>query len=165
GISGGNTMLFHGSVHGELTHHPIQAILDDDMAGMVGRFMEGVEVSTESLATDLIEKVGPVPGHFMNAAHTRKWWKQEQFVPKTSDRLTYPEWQTSGKKTCIDYARERMDDLVATHKPMPLTPSQEDAIERVLEEARTYYLKKGLITDDEMREYRDSMKSPNYPFE
>ena len=165
GISGGNTMLFHGSVHGELTHHPIQAILDDDMAGMVGRFMEGIEVSTESLATDLIEKVGPVPGHFMNAAHTRKWWKLEQFVPRTSDRLTYPEWQTSGKKTCIDYARERMDDLVATHKPMPLTPSQEDAIERVLEEARTYYLKKGLITDDEMREYRDSMKSPNYPFE
>ena len=165
GISGGNTMLFHGSIHGELTHHPIQAILDDDMAGMIGRFMEGVTVNTESLAIDLIEKVGPVPGHFMNAAHTRKWWKQEQFVPKTSDRLTYPEWQTSGKKTCLDYARERLDDLVATHKPMPLTPSQEDAVERVLEEARAYYLKKGLMTDDEMRQYRESMKSPNYPYE
>ena len=165
GISGGNTLLFHGSVHGELTHHPIQAILDDDMAGMVARFMEGVEVSTETLATDLIEKVGPVPGHFMSAAHTRKWWKTEQFVPKSVDRMTYPEWMTTGKRTCIDYARQRMEEILSTHKPLPLTPSQEDAVERVLEEARTYYLKRGLITDSEMHEYRESMKSPNYPFE
>jgi trimethylamine--corrinoid protein Co-methyltransferase len=165
GISGGNTLLFHGSVHGELTHHPIQAILDDDMAGMVGRYMEGVTVSTESLALDLIEQVGPVPGHFMSAAHTRKWWKLEQFVPKTADRLTYPEWQSTGKRTCLDYARQRMEELLSTHKPLPLTQSQEDAVERVLEEARTHYHKKGLITDDEMRLYRDSMKSPNYPYE
>ncbi len=165
GLSGGNTLLFHGSVHGELTHHPIQAVLDDDMAGMVARFMEGVTVSTEALAVDLIEKVGPVPGHFMSAAHTRKWWKMEQYVPPTADRLTYPEWMSSGKRTCLDYARERVEELLSTHKPMPLTPSQEDAVERVLEEARTYYHKKGLITDDEMRVYRDSMKSPNYPYE
>jgi trimethylamine--corrinoid protein Co-methyltransferase len=165
GISGGNTLLFHGSVHGELTHHPLQAILDDDMAGMVGRFMEGVTVSTESIALDLIEKVGPVPGHFMSSPHTRKWWKMEQYVPNTFDRLTYPEWQTSGKRTCLDYARQRMEEILATHKPLPLTPSQEEGIERVLEEARAYYRKKGFITDDEMRVYRDSMKSPNYPYE
>ncbi len=165
GISGGNTLLFHGSVHGELTHHPLQAILDDDLAGMVGRFMEGVTVSTESLAVDVIEKVGPVPGHFMSAPHTRKWWKLEQYIPQTADRLTYPEWMTSGKRTCIDYARARMEDTLSSHKPTPLTSSQEDAIERVLEEARTHYHKIGLITDDEMRYYRETMKSPNYPFE
>ena len=165
GISGGNTLLFHGSVHGELTHHPLQAILDDDLAGMVGRFMEGVTVSTESLAIDVIEKVGPVPGHFMSSPHTRKWWKLEQYVPHTADRLTYPEWMTTGKRTCIDYARERMEEILANHKPTPLTPSQEDAVERVLEEARIHYHKQGLITDDEMRYYRETMKSPNYPYE
>ena len=165
GLSGGNTMLFHGSVHGELTHHPLQAILDDDMAGMMGRYMEGVEVTTDSLAPDLIEKVGPVPGHFMSAKHTREWWKKEQYVPNTSDRTTYPEWMTSGKKTCIDYARERMDEILSTHKPIPITDGQEAEIERVLEKARDHYLKNGLITEDEMREYRASMQSSNYPYE
>jgi len=165
GLSGANTLLLHGSVYGELTHHPIQAILDDDLAGMVGRFMEGVAVNDETLAIDLIDEVGPIPGHFLNKAHTRKWWKLEQFVPKAADRLTYPEWMKSGKKSCLDYAGERMEQILATHKPTPLTPSQEEDIERILEEARKYYKERGLISEEEMATYRESMKSPNYPHE
>ncbi len=37
-----------------------QAVLDDDVAGMIGRFIEGVEVSDETLAIDLISDVGPL---------------------------------------------------------------------------------------------------------
>ncbi len=165
GLSGANTLLFHGSVHGELTHHPIQAILDDDSAGMVGHFMEGVAVNDETLAIDLIEEVGPIPGHFLDKGHTRKWWKSEQFVPKVADRLTYPEWMNKGKKVCLDYAKERMEEILATHKPTPLTPSQEEDVERVLEEARKFYKERGLITEEEMATYRKNMKSPNYPNE
>ena len=164
-LSGASTLLFHGSVHGELSHHPIQAILDDDIAGMVGRFLEGITVNDETLAIDLIEEVGPIPGHFLNKPHTRKWWKLEQFIPKAADRLTYPEWMNTGKKGCLDYARDRMEDILATHKPTPLTPGQEEDIERILEEARSYYKERGLIPDDEMATYRNSMKSPNYPYE
>jgi trimethylamine--corrinoid protein Co-methyltransferase len=165
GLSGANTLLYHGSVHGELTHHPIQAILDDDSAGMVGRFMEGITVNDETLAVDLIHEVGPIPGHFLDKAHTRKWWKVEQFLPKAADRLTYPEWMSTGKKTCLDYARERMDEILANHKPTPLTSNQEEEVERVLEEARKHYKERVLITDEEMSTYRKSMQSPNYPYE
>ncbi|MEA3254009.1 MAG: trimethylamine methyltransferase family protein, partial [Chloroflexota bacterium] len=165
GLSGANTLLFHGSVHGELTHHPVQAILDDDMAGMVGRFMEGIAVNDETLAVDLIEEVGPIPGHYLGKAHTRKWWSLEQFVPRTADRLTYPEWMSTGKKSCLDYAKERMAEILATHKPTPLTSGQEEGVEKVLEEARTYYKERGLISDEEMAAYRKSIKSANYPYE
>ncbi len=165
GLSGANTLLYHGSVHGELTHHPIQAILDDDSAGMVGRFMEGVTVDSETLAIDLIHEVGPIPGHYLDKAHTRKWWKLEQFLPKAADQLTYPEWLRTGKKTCLDYARERMDAILSSHKTTPLTSNQEEEVEKVLEEARKYYKKRGLITNEEMSTYRKSMRSHNYPYE
>jgi len=164
GLSGANTLLLHGSVHGELSHHPVQAILDDDLAGMVGRFMEGVKVNDDTLAIDLIEEVGPIPGHFLNKEHTRRWWKLEQFVPKAADRLTYPEWMQTGKKGCLDYAKERMEEILATHKATPLTHSQEEDVERILDEARNYYRKKELISEGEMATYRESMESPNYPF-
>ena len=127
--------------------------------------MQGVTVNEETLALDLIDQVGPVPGHFLNTAHTRKWWKLEQFLPQSSDRLTYPEWLSSGKRSCIDNARQRMEAILSNHKPQPLTPSQEEAVEHVLEKARAHYQKQGLITSDEMRQYRESMKSPNYPYE
>ena len=165
GLSGASTLLFHGSVHGELTHHPVQAVLDDDIAGMVGRFMEGVDVNQETLATDLIRDVGPVPGHFLSKPHTRKWWRHEQYIPESADRLTYPVWIDSGKKGCIDYAKERTEQIIKTHKSTALTDSQEADVEKVLEEARDYYWKKELMTADEMSAYKASMKSPNYPYE
>ena len=163
-LAGANLILIHGSLYGEITAHPLQAILDDDIAGMVGRFIEGVTVSDETLAVDLINEVGPIPGHYLNTAHTREWWKKEQFVPRAADSLAYPEWKKTGKKGALDYAKERMEEILATHKPTPLTPGQEEEIERILKEAREYYRKKGLISDEEWAVYMKSLESVNYPY-
>jgi len=38
-----------------------------------------------------------------------------------------------------------VEEILATHKPKPLSPSQDEEIERILEEARAYYKKRGLI--------------------
>ena len=58
-----------------------------------------------------------------------------------------------------------MGEILATHKPTPLTPSQDGDVERILEEARKYYKEKGLISEDEMATYRGSMKAPDYPYD
>jgi len=164
-LSGASFILLHGGVAAELTHHPLQAVLDDDICGMVGRFLQGVDVTDETLATELIEQVGPIPGHFLNKKHTRTWWRHEQYTPLSADKLTYPEWAASGRKSCIDYARERMDDILANYTPPPLTPGQENEIESILEEARRHYNQAGLISADEMTAYRSSMDSSRYPYE
>jgi trimethylamine--corrinoid protein Co-methyltransferase len=158
-LSGSNIIHLHGAVSSELSYNPLMAILDDDIAGMIGRFIEGVKVNDETLALDLIEEVGPVPGYYLNKEHTRKWWRSESFVPKACDRLTYPEWIEAGKKNALDYAKERMKEILATHKPTPLTARQEEGVERILEEARKYYKEKGLISDAEMAEYKKAIGS------
>ncbi len=158
GLSGGSSRPLHGGVYGELSHHPLQAVLDDDIAGMVGRYLEGIDITEETLAIDLINQVGPIPGHFLSRAHTRKWWRQEQYIPAASDKLTYPEWIVGGRKSCIDYARERMDEIIATHRPDGLSDAQEDALERILEDARAYYQREGQISRDEMSAYRAVLK-------
>ncbi|NLA27193.1 MAG: hypothetical protein GX878_07335 [Firmicutes bacterium] len=165
GALGGSTVvILHGGLTGELTAHPIKAILDDDIAGMIGRLLEGVTVNEETLAVDLINEVGPLPGNFLTTKHTRKWWKSEQYVPLVADTLTYPEWATLGHKKAIDHARERMEQLLNEHKIVPLTDTQEDAIETILKEAREYYRKNGLISDHEWHLYQKDISSPNYPF-
>ena len=65
-ISGVNVTLIHGGISQELTAHPVQAILDDDVAGMIGRVMEGAEINEETLAIDLIKEIGPIPGFYLN---------------------------------------------------------------------------------------------------
>jgi trimethylamine--corrinoid protein Co-methyltransferase len=137
--SGVNTMLLHLGVSAEISAHPVQAILDDDIAGMVGRFIEGEIISDETLAVDVIEEVGPIPGHYLGTRHTREWCRKEQFVPRAADRSTYPEWVAQGKKSALEHARERMEDILATHEPEPLSPAQEEDVQRILEDARDFY--------------------------
>ena len=144
-LAGANVVQVCGSIFGELTLHPVQMILDDDICNMIGRFVEGIEVNDETLAVDLINEVGPIPGMYLDKEHTRKWWKREQFMPKAADRLGILEWKEKGKKNAIDYAKERMEHILATHKPDPLTPKQEEDIDRILEEAWQYYREKDML--------------------
>ena len=119
----------------------------------------------EILAIDLIGEVGPIPGHFLNQEHTRKWWRSERYTPNVADRLPYPVWIREGKKGCIDYAREKVEEILATHKPEPLTPGQEADVERILTDAREYYKRQGLISEEEWEIYMRSLESPGYPNE
>lgn len=151
-------------MYGELSFHPVQLILDDDVVGMIARLLEGVEVSAETLAFDVINEVGPIPGNFLAEEHTRKWWKKAQFIPKSTDNLTYQEWMEADKKDCIEYAKERMEQIIETHNPEPLSNNDEDAIENILEEARKYYRKRDLISDKEWDVYKKDLKSPEYPY-
>jgi trimethylamine--corrinoid protein Co-methyltransferase len=144
-LSGANHLLLHFGVSAEISAHPVQAVLDDDIAGMIGRFIAGEEISDETMAIALIHQVGPIPGHYLNTAHTRRWWKKEQYQPKAADRLTYPDWMASGKKTALDHAKGRVEAILASHEPAPLTPNQEADLERILAEARAFYRRKGLL--------------------
>jgi len=139
-LAGASVIWLHGTVYGELTAHPIQAILDDDIAGMIGRFLEGVNADQDALAIDLIEEVGTIPGFYLDKAHTRKWWKQEQYIPQAAELSNIQNWLKKGKKTAIDVAKEKMEEILANHKiTYSLTPSQEEDIDLIIQDARQYY--------------------------
>jgi trimethylamine--corrinoid protein Co-methyltransferase len=144
-LSGANEVLLHFAVSSELTAHPVQAVLDDDIAGMIGRFVSGEEISPATLAVDIIGQVGPIPGHYLNTAHTRKWWRKEQFIPRAADRLPYPDWVARGKRNALDYAKDRVAEILATHKSEPLSAGQEEDLDRILRDAREYYKRQGLL--------------------
>jgi len=139
-ISGINVNNLYGGVYGELVYHPIQSILDDDIAGMIGRYIEGINIDYDSIASDLIALTGPIPGSFLATTHTRNYFRKERFFPKASDNITYPEWIKMGKKDCIALASERMKQIIESHIPEPLPDDQEKEIENILVKARKHYM-------------------------
>ena len=163
-LAGASMVVFQCALTMQLVTHPVKAILDDDIAGMVGRLLEGVEVNEETMAADLIHKVGPIPGMFLDQAHTRKWYKTEQYVPAMADKMPYGEWVKQGSKNALAHAREKFEEILASHNPEPLTPQQEQEIEDILKDAREYYRKAGMISDEEWRACEKDLASPNYPF-
>jgi len=144
-LSGASMVAFLGSVSQELAWSPVQAVIDNDAVNIIGRYIEGFEINANTIAMELIQEVGPSPGSYLGKKHTRENWKQEYYVPKVFDRLSYQDWERSGKKSVLDKAKERVEEILLTHKPKPLTSQEEKSIESILKEARAYYKKKELL--------------------
>jgi trimethylamine--corrinoid protein Co-methyltransferase len=140
-LAGVSLMLFHFGVSSEVSAHPIQAILDDDIAKMIRRFLEGEVINEETLAVDLIHEVGPIPGHFLSRPHTMKWFRKEQCIPLSADTLSYPDWIQQGKKQALDYAADRMHAILEEEPKVYVSESQEADLEKILQDAREYYRK------------------------
>jgi hypothetical protein len=51
-----------------------------------------------------------------------------------------------------------MEEILATHKPKPLTPAQEQIVENMLKEAREHNRKEGLILDGEWTVYMKNLE-------
>jgi trimethylamine--corrinoid protein Co-methyltransferase len=96
-----------------------KAVIDNDIAGMVSRILDGITVSDETLATDVISSVGP-GGHFLGQEHTRELFKKEHFVPELSDRRDPASWMRAGGKDIREVARERARQILKEHHPQPL---------------------------------------------
>ena len=143
-LSGANLIVLHGGVTAELAYNPILAIIDDDVANTIGRIIEGINVNDDTIGLDTIKEVGST-GTFLSTKQTRTYWKTEDYMPKVFDKTTYKEWIDSGKKTVIDKAKQRYEEIIATHKPKPLTEEQDKEIDKILKEAEEFYKKKGLI--------------------
>jgi trimethylamine--corrinoid protein Co-methyltransferase len=158
-LSGGHLHLFQGGSSLELLYSPELSVMEDDVAGWIGHVLEGATFTDETLAIDVINQVGPIPGHYLGTAHTRKWWRKENYLPPTTDVESYSSWIKSGKKDMLTRAREKVEEILATHEPMPLTPEQEQGIEGALKEARDYYRESRVISDAEWSEYMRELDS------
>ena len=90
-----------------------QSVIDNEMAAMLRRLHQPVEVSEATLAGDAIAAVGP-GGSFLGAKDTaRRIRAGEHYLPTLSNRLSYEKWAEEGT-TPNDVACEQVE-LLAAH--------------------------------------------------
>ena len=70
----------------------------------------------------------------MVAPLTRKYMKA-QSRPKFFDRMNMEAWKKLGSPDCYQVAREKAQDLLATHKVEPLSASLTQDLRKFIEEA------------------------------
>ena len=120
-IMAGMTYVCHaaGELENTLAVSYEKTVIDDEIIGMARRFAQGIEVTPETLAFDVIKEVGP-RGHFLGTAHTMSHFRAEQLLPDLLVRDKYEVWEAAGGKRIEERARDRVQDLLATHQPEPL---------------------------------------------
>lgn len=98
-----------------------QYVIDDEINGMVMRAVRGMEFNEDTLALDVIKKVGST-GTFFDQVHTVKHLRTEFFFPRLSDRSSREEWLEKGAKDARERAREMAKDILQNHRPLPIPP-------------------------------------------
>jgi trimethylamine--corrinoid protein Co-methyltransferase len=116
-------------------------VLDNDMIGMVKRIIEGINITDETLAVDVIDKVGP-GGHFLSQKHTKKWIRKEHYFPSVFDRRKYEDWVRDGAKDARMLARDRAKRILEEHQPNPLDKNVEKEFLHILREIERREMKK-----------------------
>jgi trimethylamine--corrinoid protein Co-methyltransferase len=122
-----------GYLDSGMTNSIEQIVICDELIAYVKHFMKGLEVNEETLALDVIEKVGP-DGDFLGNLHTRKHFK-EDWYPTLFDRHNYDGWVAAGSKTLRQRAREKALQLLESHKPEPLPAEVQKKVDQIVEEA------------------------------
>lgn len=76
-------------------------LLVDEQINFAKRFVDGINYDEDSLAIDLIDKVGH-GGAYVSQKHTAKNFKKEVYYPKYFNRKQYLAWQSEGGLTLND---------------------------------------------------------------
>lgn len=90
--------------HGSMVS-PAYMVMVNEILHMVNKYMEGIEISDDTVAVDLIDKVGP-GGNYLREKHTmdnfKNVWYSDLF-----DRSILKTWEAKGSKTFEDRLREK----------------------------------------------------------
>lgn len=106
-------------------------MMDDEIAGMILRYLKGYDMTEEKLAFDVIKQVGP-GGHYLTQKHTRKNFKVEFFRPQLSDRQSYDGWEKEGLDV-NKRANVKWQDVLANYTAPALDESVKQKIDEYIE--------------------------------
>lgn len=133
GHSGANLVYEAAGMHGSLLGFSFEgATLDNDLLGAINRSVRGLETDADSLAVEAITDVClNGPEHFLGHPTTLARMQRDYVYPEVGNRVTPAEWQQIGAHPVNVLAREKTQEILASHFPEHI---DEDVDQKIREE-------------------------------
>ncbi len=128
---GGNMIHDVGYLESGLSGSLSQLAICNEIISWLEAFMNETEINDDTLALDLIDQVGP-DGQYLDNPHTLKHFK-ERWYPSLFERSNYDHWQKKGSKDLGERANDKIDKILAEHKPEPLPQDLKKAVHKIVE--------------------------------
>jgi len=93
-------------------------VMETEIYSIVQKMAGGIVVDDDTLALDLIKRVGP-NGMYLGEKHTRQHMNAI-WLPRIWDRSPYDVWVREGRRGALERATEIADDILASYEPEPL---------------------------------------------
>jgi trimethylamine--corrinoid protein Co-methyltransferase len=133
-MAGANLIYGAGMLDSGLIFSYAQLVINNDIFKMIRKVMQGMHIDDENLAVDIIKSVGP-GGDFLMQDHTMKYMRTLPSAPNLIYRGNRENWLESGGKDLAQRAAEKAAEIMANHKPVPLSDDAKSAIRAIVEES------------------------------
>jgi len=108
-------------------------LLGDDIISAVSHFADGIQVDDETLALDVIDKVGP-EGNFLSEEHTVKFLKQEGWYSSLLNRKQFQAWKAEGSKTVNQRLAEKAHKIIEEDVPPLISNDEMKELDKIIAE-------------------------------
>lgn len=108
-----------------------QLVIDSEMAQMIGRMARGIEVDEDTIALDVIRKVG-VGKDYLGQRHTMDRFRAEHMIPTIADRSSWDAWAQKGSRTILDRAGDEVRRILKEHTVEPVRSEVGETAARLL---------------------------------
>jgi trimethylamine--corrinoid protein Co-methyltransferase len=133
-MAGVNLIYGMGMLELGVTFSFAQLLIDDEIARMVKRVVSGVVINDETLAVDLIRKVGGGTGkHYLMEEHTMDHVRTEQSRGKLFDRKMRMTWEgETGGKDAGERAADKAREILNEYQPEPLDKDVQAELRKIV---------------------------------
>lgn len=116
GLSGIDFVLHAGGILSSFLMFSFEKfVLDDEICGMVRRYLKGIQIDEDSLSFDEISRVGP-GGNYLMEDQTFERCHTEFWQPAMFDRLGLPDWLKTDRKDALELAKLRCQKLLDSYQ-------------------------------------------------
>jgi len=118
-LSGANLVHDVGFLESGMSASLEALVMGDEIIAAVRKMVKGINVTDDTLALDVIDKVGP-GGHFLAEEHTFNNFRKEFWNPQIISRERYHQWEAGGKTTYSQRLNTAAKELLQGHQPQQL---------------------------------------------
>jgi trimethylamine---corrinoid protein Co-methyltransferase len=118
-VTGSNVIYGMGMLEMGMTMSYEDLLIDQEIVRMIRRVLQGIAVNKETIALDVIKKVGPA-GNYLAERHTMKYMRSELSSTTLINRRMRENWEKAGSKDMAQVANEQAREILENYKPIPL---------------------------------------------
>lgn len=129
-------LLGAGLLHGSRILSFEQLLMDCEIWSILQATFQGIEISSETLALDVVHAVGP-GGNFLGQRHTRQHMRK-RWLPALMDRRPYNTWEEK-RDGARQWAGEKARQILLDYHPEQLEQALQAGLQKIIHAAETEY--------------------------
>jgi len=112
--AGHNYITCAGTYESSLSEALELLVIDDELIAILKRGLNGIDVNTNTIARDEIEKVISTNKNYLGTKHSAKNTRKEIYIPPLTNREKRGRWIRNGSKDLMLIAKERVNEILKT---------------------------------------------------